>query len=85
MEKCRSGNSDSPDFMFSIQGFDPCFYFDFTKVHTFKFKLNCKTIDTKGLVDLNSEKLGLGYSYRDVLSENFEPGTGSNSRSLPPN
>ena len=50
------GFSDKPDsyyYMYSIPGYDPCFFFDFGKSHDIKFKLMCKTIDETGMVNTN--------------------------------
>lgn len=51
--------------MYSIPGYDPCFYFDFTKSYTIGYQLVCKYIDETGMVDVNSENMG--YQYRDVI------------------
>ena len=50
--------------MYSIPGFDPCFYLDFSKVHNIKFLLTCKLTDETGIVTTSSENVG--YAYRDV-------------------
>ena len=30
---CRSGKEDTKEYAWSIEGFDPCFYFDFDKTY----------------------------------------------------
>ena len=47
-------------------GFEPCWFFDFTKSYTLKFKLNCKALDHTGQTDL--KEMNVGYSYQDVIS-----------------
>lgn len=56
---------DSPYYMYSIPGYDPCFYFDFSKTADIKFKLTCRSIDDTGVVELNQQNVG--YQYRDVV------------------
>jgi hypothetical protein len=60
--------SDRPDtnyYRYSIAGYDPCYYFDFSKIHTLKFKLYCQVFDEKGFIEPNKENIG--YKYRDVV------------------
>ena len=58
------GCKDKPDsdfYVYSISGFDPCNFYDFTKKNTFKFLLNCKPINEKEVVLANGHEEGLGY------------------------
>ena len=60
--------SDRPDtnyYRYSIAGYDPCYYFDFSKIHTLKFKLYCQVFVEKGFIEPNKENIG--YKYRDVV------------------
>jgi len=66
------GCKDRPDsdyYVYSIQGFDPCQTYDFSKNYTVKFLLNCRPIDTKSVVLENGHPEGLGYQYVDVLNQ----------------
>jgi hypothetical protein len=47
---CRNGMADGD----SIEGFDSCFFFDFSKTYTFKFRLSCKSVTAKGLVPIDT-------------------------------
>lgn len=50
----------------TIEGYDPCFFFDFSKKYTFKYKLSCKSISANGLVSL--EPFSIGYQYKDLIT-----------------
>ncbi len=56
---------DSDYYKYSIPGYDPCYYFDFSLTYTFKFKLYCQIFDETGFVEPNKENIG--YKYRDVV------------------
>lgn len=58
---------DTPYYFYSIPGYDPCFYLNFSRSQEIKFNLKCKVIDEHGLNDPNVESAG--YKYRDVISE----------------
>lgn len=51
--------------MHSIGGYAPCFFFDFSKKYTFKFKLDCKYLDSQGLTQIHPYHIG--YKYMDVV------------------
>lgn len=55
---------DTPAYMYSIPGFDPCHPLDFSQKQQIKFILNCATSQVQGL---DSTKENVGYPYRDVL------------------
>jgi hypothetical protein len=57
---------DSSYYKYSVGGFDPCHYFDFSKRQTVSFKLYCQVLDELGFIEPNKENVG--YIYRDVLS-----------------
>lgn len=42
---------DTPSYLFSLPGYDPCFPLDFSRSHEIKYQLNCRVIDDRGLVD----------------------------------
>lgn len=65
-QSCGEGKEDSPYYMFSIPGFDPCYFIDFTKSYDVKFKFVCRATSISGVVDTNLENVG--YPYRDVTS-----------------
>ena len=43
-------NPDTDDYVHSIEGFNPCYFFDFSKKYQFKFKLDCRHLNSQGLV-----------------------------------
>jgi hypothetical protein len=61
--KCRNSMPDGEN---SVQGFDPCFFFDFSSSYIFKYKLACKSINALGLVAL--EPFSIGYHYKDLIT-----------------
>ena len=68
MEACRNGNqSHMNDYMFSIRGYDPCFYLNFSETFEFRFKLECKYLDSTGLVQIHP--YNVGYQYEDVIGK----------------
>ncbi len=56
---------DTTYYKYSIAGYDPCFFFDFSKKYTMNFKLYCKVMDESGFIEPEIENIG--YKYRDVL------------------
>lgn len=58
---------DTPYYLYTIPGYDPCFYLNFSRSQEIKFNLKCKVIDETGLNDPNVESAG--YQYRDVIEE----------------
>lgn len=65
------GCKDKPDsdyYVYSIQGFDPCFFYDFTKQYTLKYMLQCRPVNEKGVVEPNGHPEGVGYKYSDVVT-----------------
>jgi hypothetical protein len=57
--------ADTTYYRYSIAGYDPCSFFDFSKPLTFKFKLYCQVFDETGFIEPNQENIG--YKYRDVV------------------
>lgn len=51
---------DSDYYLYSLGGFAPCFFYDFTSNYTFEITLNCKIYTD--LLNLQT-----GYQYRDVV------------------
>ena len=61
---------DSPDYVFSTPGFDPCHFFDFESGQTeIKYLLNCKAVDKQGFVLADGHKEGLGFEYLDLVEQ----------------
>lgn len=64
---------DSDFYIYSIHGFDPCYFLDFTSTYDVHYTLNCIGTDAKGFVTVWEE--GLGLNYIDVTQmpvwENF--------------
>lgn len=56
---------DTDDFVHSIEGYNPCFFFDFNKKYQFKFKLDCRHLNSQGLVQV--DPFAVGYRYLDVI------------------
>ena len=65
VNQCQVKREDTLNYVFSIPGFDPCFYFDFEKTYTLEFMLNCRVLNHRGLVEMSDT--GVGYEYEDVL------------------
>ena len=61
----RCPQPDTPEYMYSIPGFDPCYPQDFSKAKTVSFLINCRQTTT--LAALNPTSSNVGYDYRDVL------------------
>jgi len=67
------GCADKPDsayYLYSVPGFSPCFFFDFTSTTPFnlKYELNCKSVNTTGEMATIDENEMTGYQYRDVVA-----------------
>ena len=60
---------DSQYYKYSIGGFDPCHFFDFSQQYTINYKLHCQVLDESGFV--NTEQENIGYKYRDVIRQAF--------------
>ena len=70
---CQGQYEDSDYYVYSIQGFDPCNFFDFDKTTNISFKLDCRPVDSKGVVLKSGHVEGLGYDYQDVTATTTEP------------
>ena len=64
--------------MYSIQGYDPCNYFDFNGKTTIKYKLVCKAINRAKEVIEGGHPEGIQYLYRDV----FDPSKPANNNTV---
>lgn len=72
----RCNKEDTPEYMYSIPGFDPCYPLDFSQKQTIKFMINCRNFDdTATVADPNGENLG--YDYRDVIAKATPPASDS--------
>lgn len=67
----RCDKEDTPEYMYSIPGFDPCYPLDFTKKQEIKFLINCRYFDETNSVDVKTENVG--YDYRDVIEPAENP------------
>lgn len=65
---CKGQYPDSDEYVYSTPGFDPCFKYDFTKSYSFKYKLDCRDITSKGIVKEEGHQEGVQYSYSEVIS-----------------
>ena len=52
---------DSPEYMYSIPGYDPCYPIDFSQPFELKYKIQC--IPTTSTADYV-----IGFPYRDVVT-----------------
>jgi len=64
---CRE-KPDTPYYLYSVPGYDPCHFFDFSKSYEIKYKLECRTISDTGLVNIQESEM-TGYEYRDVTRQ----------------
>ena len=64
---CADQYEDSDDYVFSIQGYDPCHFFNFDETYTIKYKLTCRALnlDNRALEGGYPEQLG--FEYVDLL------------------
>ena len=58
---------DSPYYLYSVPGYSPCYFLNFTEPYDVQFTINCKPVDSNGLVEVQREQVG--YEYRDVIKE----------------
>lgn len=65
-EGCADKHEDSFYYLYSIPGFSPCFWYNFSSSLTVEFEVNCQQINATGLATVNREPL-VGYPYRDVI------------------
>ena len=63
ISKCEVPQIDSMEYMFSIEGFAPCWYFDLSKTYDIKYRLNCKAVGADGEIQIDEH---IGYKYQDV-------------------
>lgn len=67
-EGCAKDKEDSDFYVYSIPGFDPCNFYDFTQEAEFRFMLKCVAVDEKGKVIRAGHPEGVGYEYSNVIS-----------------
>ena len=53
--------------MYSIPGYDPCNFYDFTESYTFKYMLKCHPTNSRGEVLALGHKEGVKYEYENVV------------------
>jgi hypothetical protein len=58
---------DSDQYVYSIPGYDPCNFYDFSKKYTIKFRLICKPSNAQNYVLTDVHPEGPGYAYKNVL------------------
>ena len=56
---------DTDEYLHSLGGFRPCFFYDFEQVYEWRFKLDCRSMTASGLRMI--DKQALGYEYLNVL------------------
>ena len=61
--------TDSEAYVYSIKGFDPCFKYDFTSKTVMSYKLQCRPINSKGIVREDGHKEGIGYKYENIIRQ----------------
>jgi hypothetical protein len=77
----RCEKEDTPEYMYSIPGFDPCYPLDFSKKQVISFVVSCRYFDDTNTVNVRSENVG--YAYRDVMEAPENPGNFSYIASNP--
>ena len=58
---------DTPYYLYSVPGYSPCYYQNFSEPYTVEFTMTCKEVDANGLIEVQTEQAG--YEYRDVIEE----------------
>ena len=61
-----SERPDTPEYLYTLPGFDPCFRLNFSQPNEIQFYLQCKVIDYFGLKEIVPHET-TGYEYRDVI------------------
>lgn len=64
---CSEQFEDSDYYVYSIQGYDPCYFFNLEKKTTIKYKLTCQAINSNFEVIEGGHPEGLGFKYSDIL------------------
>ena len=64
---CEDKFEDSPYYLYSVPGYSPCYFLNFTEPYTIEYYMQCKTVDPNGTVEVQREQVG--YEYRDVIKE----------------
>ena len=72
-EGCAGKYQDSDYYLYSIQGFDPCNFFDFESTTKIKFRLDCRPVDDKSVVLKSGHPEGINYDYKDVTGTTSSP------------
>lgn len=65
---CRNGKKDSEYYVYSIQGYDPCHFFDFDKNYTIDYKINCKDVNSLTQVVDKGHPEQIGFNYYDLVN-----------------
>lgn len=81
MAKGCANKTSSDYYLYTISGFDPCHFFDFSSKTTIKYNLQCRNVDSKRLVIEDGHPEGVRYDYQDVVLAN---GTNITASSLKP-
>ena len=72
---CENEFEDSFYYLYSVPGFSPCFWQNFSSSIDVEFALTCMQMSADGLVNMATEP-DVGYPYRDVIDEpNGDPFT----------
>jgi hypothetical protein len=69
----RCQKEDTPDYMYSIPGFDPCYPLDFSQIQDIKFLIECRNFLPTPNANLNPDTENLGYPYLDILTPAPQP------------
>lgn len=63
---CADVDLSQYDYIDEMPGYRPCFFLNFSRTHTFKYKLECKHLTADGLVDLTP--FHMSQNYLDVIN-----------------
>ena len=42
---------DTPYYLYSVPGYDPCFYLNFSRSYEVKYLVNCRIINENGIIE----------------------------------
>ena len=64
---CSDQYEDSDDYVYSIQGYDPCHFFDFDEKTTIKYRLTCRAMNAENRALETGYPERVGFEYIDLV------------------